>query len=48
VDLRLDGDHLTGSYRPISGRKLEVVLGAKSVVLDIPPGGAPFDVKGGT
>jgi len=44
VDLRLDGTHLTGVYRPISARTLEVVLGAKSVVLDIPPGGAPFDV----
>jgi cellobiose phosphorylase len=44
LDLRLDGSHVTGSYRPIGARKLEVVLGSNSVTLDIPAGGAPFNL----
>ena len=65
-DLRVDGARISGTYRPVSARSLEVVLpgpvlrarvggietvvppNASSVVLGIPPGGATFDVEGGT
>lgn len=42
LDVRLEGDHLTGTYRPIAHRILEVVLGTKSMVVDIPKGGSAF------
>lgn len=65
-DLRIDGPRVSGAYRPVTARKLEVVLvgpitkakvagidafvapNASSVVLDIPAGGASFEVEGGT
>lgn len=48
VDVTLSGGRLTGAYRPAGPGKLEVVLGAKSVVLEVPKGGVTFDVEGGT